>query len=70
MDKDLLIDQLEKHLKAIETVAIELYLIKLRGTIDKLKRGYYEELGEELIGDLQSVGFQDLAVQVRRSMYR
>lgn len=63
-----LIKQLEEHLKQIESNATQLYVIQLKKLIENLKSGLYDE-DEILIRDLQSLGFQDLAQQVRRRRF-
>ena len=69
MDQQLLIELLEKHLKQVEPSGIEALKIRLRRTIDRLKEGFYLEKDEDLIFDLQAVGFSDIAAQVRRGLY-
>lgn len=64
-----LISLLERHLKQIEVPATEMYKVRIRRTIAKLKSGEYQDKERELIIDLQSIGFQDIARQVRRGMY-
>lgn len=69
MDKEQLLEKLESHLKEVEGQASELYIIRLKRTIQKLKEGLYLNDDEELIIDLQSLGFQDLAQQIRKGQY-
>lgn len=66
-DKTKLIEILEDHKERVKNQATELYLRRLDKTIEKLHSDYYDE--NQLIIDLQSLGFQDLAINVRRSMY-
>ncbi len=60
--KDLL-KKLEEHLRKVEAQASELYKIRLKSTIYKLKSGNYPDY--ELIADLKAVGFNDLATKVQ-----
>lgn len=67
-NREELLTYLKKHYKQVEAQAIPTYIIKLRKTIELLENGEsYEE--EDLIIDLQSLGFQDIAQQVRRGIY-
>lgn len=62
-----LIEKLEKHLKEVEFGATDLYKSRLTVTISKLKVNGYED--EDLIRDLQSLGFQDVAREIRKGMF-
>lgn len=68
MDTEVLVDLLEHHFTQAQQ-ATELYKLRLRRTIDRLKSGFYLQRDELLIVDLQSVGFNDIAQQVRRGLY-
>ena len=62
-----LIDKLKAHLKSVELSASDLYKIQLKKLIDRLEKGDISD--EELIRDLQSLGFHDIAAEIRRGMY-
>lgn len=62
-----LLEKLENYLKRVEVNATELYKIRLRGTIAKLKQGNYTD--EEIITDLQSLGFHEEAKEMKKSLY-
>lgn len=68
MENQTLIDILEHHFTQA-TQAPEIYKIRLRRTIDRLKSGFFLNRDEELIADLQALGFADVARQVRGGMY-
>lgn len=68
MDNETLITLLEDHLKQSKE-ATDIYKIRLGRTIGRLKEGYFEGKDEELIVDLQALGFQDKAALIRRGMY-
>ena len=62
-----LIDKLKAHLKSVELSASDLYKVQLRKLIERLEKGEIPD--EELIRDLQSLGFHDIAAEIRRGMY-
>lgn len=62
-----LIGKLKSHLTKVETDANELYKIQLRKLIERLEKGTIGD--EELVRDLQSLGFHDFALEIRRGMY-
>lgn len=63
-----LIKLLEKHLTQSE-LATDVYKIKLHSVLEGLKSGFYTGREEGLIMDLQSLGFWDVARDVRKGMY-
>lgn len=69
MNQEQLAELLKKHLQSTQNQASDLYIIRLKKTIANLEDGIYQEEDEKLVIDLQSLGFQDLAQQVRRGMY-
>lgn len=74
---DPLIKELESRLADSEVNnANELYLHSIRSIITKLKRGVYltlsddnEDRSDDLITDLNNVGFRDLAEEVRQKRW-
>lgn len=62
-----LIDKLKAHLKSVELSASDLYKVQLRKLIERLEKGEISD--EDLIRDLQSLGFHDFAMTIRRGMY-
>lgn len=68
MNTEVLVDLLEHHFIQAEQ-AQEIYKIRLRRTIDRLKEGFYLQREEDLIIDLESLGFGDLGCQIRREMF-
>ncbi|MBI4009143.1 hypothetical protein HY357_02830 [Candidatus Roizmanbacteria bacterium] len=68
MDNQELIEQLKQYLKQVESTSQELLIIRIKRTIENLEQNRYQE-DEDLVTDLQALGFHDLAQQVRRGMY-
>ena len=68
MSKSELIELLKKHLKQVEVQAGMLYIMRMKQMIAKLESGGYQ-FENDLIFDLQSLGFSDLAKTVKRSMF-
>lgn len=62
-----LIEKLKAHFRSIENQASDLYKVQLKKLIENLEQGKIQD--EELVRDLQSLGFHDIAMTIRRGMY-
>ena len=75
-DKENLKEELKKHLQQVDNkYTSEVYLTKLKQIIKNLDSNAYETPAgdfdsEDLIKDLQSVGFNDRAQEIRRGMFK
>ena len=69
MDNPAVLEILKRHLSQTESQASDLYTKLLKNTIKKLEEGGYTKNTEQLIIDLQSLGFGDLALRIRRSQF-
>lgn len=70
MNNETLVLLLEEQLKQAESQAPEIYKIRLKRTIGKLKEGLYLNKEEELVIDLESIGFMKEAREVRTGVYK
>lgn len=68
IDTDFIIPILERHLGLVEGQSSELYLDRLKQVLRKAKEHVYQD-EYELVMDLISIGFQDVAQTVRRNMF-
>ncbi len=68
MEAESLIKLLEGQLVQSE-LSVEIYRIRLKSVIDGLRSGFYIQREEGLILDLQSLGFLDVARDIRKGMY-
>jgi hypothetical protein len=68
MNNETLITILENQLTE-STQGTDIYKLRLRRTIDRLKSGAYLNKEDLLITDLESLGFADVGRQVRSGLY-